>query len=197
MSRQAANGWLADCCLNDPARPLTHTLGYALRGLVEAHRHRPNPAVLQAAVKLAEPLTRCLRPDGFLAGRFAADWTPQGELELPHGGSADCSELVRSVRVDQRARVLRCGDSVRTRFVRRTVCLDPPTQRLRRRQGLVSVDGDYGRFEYLNWARSSSSTPTSASSKSRRIKLPRAGERGAAHWPLHKRGRSEPTHWGL
>ena len=38
----APNGWLADCCLSDATRPLTHTLGYALRGIIEAWRFHVN-----------------------------------------------------------------------------------------------------------------------------------------------------------
>ncbi len=38
LARQRANGWIDDCCLSDVAHPLTHTLGYALRGIIEAWR---------------------------------------------------------------------------------------------------------------------------------------------------------------
>ncbi|MGH8596922.1 MAG: hypothetical protein ACREXT_09725, partial [Gammaproteobacteria bacterium] len=33
LTHQRPNGWLANCCLDNPAAPLTHTLGYALRGI--------------------------------------------------------------------------------------------------------------------------------------------------------------------
>jgi hypothetical protein len=152
ISRQASNGWLADCCLTDPARPLTHTLGYALRGLIEAHRHRPSEAVLQAALRLAEPLARCLRSDGFLAGRFAADWTPQASWSCLTGAvqiAACWFDLFEWT--NQRAlfdAALRANS-----FVRRTVCLDPEQHDVYGGvKGSYPVDGDYGRFEYLNWA---------------------------------------------
>jgi len=38
LTRQQSNGWFADCCLGDPRRPLTHTIGYPLRGLLEMYR---------------------------------------------------------------------------------------------------------------------------------------------------------------
>ena len=37
LTKQRVNGWFADCCLNDPTRPLTHTIGYALRGVIEGY----------------------------------------------------------------------------------------------------------------------------------------------------------------
>ena len=33
LTHQLANGWMERCCLMDPTEPLTHTLGYALRGI--------------------------------------------------------------------------------------------------------------------------------------------------------------------
>lgn len=152
MSHQATNGWLAECCLTDPARPLTHTLGYALRGLVEAHRHRPSEAVLQAALRLAEPLTRSLRADGFLAGRFAADWTPQVSWSCLTGAvqiAASWFDLFEWT--NERAffdAAIRANS-----FVRRTVSLDATQRNVYGGvKGSYPVDGDYGRFEYLNWA---------------------------------------------
>jgi uncharacterized protein YyaL (SSP411 family) len=38
------------------------------------------------------------------------------------------------------------------RFVRRTVRLDGPAQTRGGVKGSFPVDGDYGRYEYLNWA---------------------------------------------
>ena len=38
LSKQRSNGWFDSNCLDNPLLPLTHTIGYALRGLLEAHR---------------------------------------------------------------------------------------------------------------------------------------------------------------
>ena len=35
LTRQHENGWMEGCCLESGSSPLTHTLGYALRGIVE------------------------------------------------------------------------------------------------------------------------------------------------------------------
>src|SRR5579883_1558797 len=32
LKSQRDNGWFENCCLSDPGRPLTHTIGYVLRG---------------------------------------------------------------------------------------------------------------------------------------------------------------------
>ena len=41
LSCQKDNGWFDKCCILDVRNPLTHTLGYALRGVLEAHQIQP------------------------------------------------------------------------------------------------------------------------------------------------------------
>ncbi len=38
LTKQHDNGWFGDNCLTDPTHPLTHTIGYVLRGVVEAYQ---------------------------------------------------------------------------------------------------------------------------------------------------------------
>ena len=56
LSRQQANGWFDDCCLDDNTKPLTHTIGYVLRGLVEAYRYTQEPDLLVSACRTADSL---------------------------------------------------------------------------------------------------------------------------------------------
>ena len=153
MSKQQANGWLAECCLTDPQRPLTHTLGYALRGFVEAQRHRPSDATLGAALKLAEALaTRGLREDGFLPGRFAADWTPQAHWSCLTGAVQIAASWLDLYEWTGKKPLLDAAKRANA-FVRRTIAMDPQQEHSYGGvKGSYPVDGDYGRFEYLNWA---------------------------------------------
>src|SRR4029079_17489083 len=56
LTHQHANGWIAKCCLSNVSSPLTHTLGYALRGIIEAYRHTPDQSLLAAARRTADGL---------------------------------------------------------------------------------------------------------------------------------------------
>ena len=78
---QTANGWLERCCLVSPGFPLTHTLGYALRGFVEAYRFSREGQWLEVARKTADGLLGALGPDGFLPAGFAM--AKQRHLVLP------------------------------------------------------------------------------------------------------------------
>jgi hypothetical protein len=51
LGKQRANGWFASNCLDNPLLPLSHTIGYVLRGLLEAHRFAARADLLDAAAR--------------------------------------------------------------------------------------------------------------------------------------------------
>lgn len=73
---QAANGWFAENCLTIPSRPLTHTIGYTLQGLLEVAALAGREDILAAVERGFAPVLAALEPNGYLAGRFGADWRP-------------------------------------------------------------------------------------------------------------------------
>lgn len=147
----ASNGWFANCCLSDPLRPLTHTLGYALRGVIEAYRFDPQPDFLAAAQRAAQGLLSALRPDGFLPGRLAADWSAVDDWACLTGTAqvAICWLLLHQITDDN------CyldGAQRANSYVRRTMRLDACEEQRGAVKGSFPVCGDYGRYEYLSWA---------------------------------------------
>ena len=146
-----ANGWFARCCLTDPSRPLTHTLGYALRGVLEAHRFNNDPAFLEAAQRTARGLMGAMHDDGFLPGQLSADWSAAADWACLTGTAqvAHCWLLLYELTGEED--FLHAGN-VACSFVRRTVHLDGPLDRRGGVKGSFPVDGKYGRFEYLSWA---------------------------------------------
>lgn len=76
LTKQLPNGWFTDNCLDDPSRPLTHTIGYAMRGVLEAYLYARDIRYLDAVRRAAEGTLSALRADGGLPGRLDATWTP-------------------------------------------------------------------------------------------------------------------------
>ena len=76
LTKQRANGWMESCCLSNPLSPLTHTLGYALRGILEAWRFSQIDDFLAAGRRLGDGLATAQRPDGSLPGELKSDWSP-------------------------------------------------------------------------------------------------------------------------
>jgi hypothetical protein len=147
----APNGWLPHCCLTDKARPLTHTLGYALRGVIEAHRFEPHADLLEAADRTAHGLLGALRSDGFLPGRLASDWSAAADWACLTGTAqvAHCWLLLHQLTGE--SHYLQGALQANT-YVRRTVRLDGPPAQRGAVKGSFPVNGQYGPFEYLNWA---------------------------------------------
>jgi hypothetical protein len=151
LSRQRTNGWFENCCLNDPSRPLTHTIGYALRGVLEAYRAARDPALLSAAQLAAEGAMTALGPDGFLPGRLDAHWRGSvhwacltGSVQIAH-----CWLMLYQETGDQR-----CRDAAyaANQYVRRTVATEGMPGVRGGVKGSFPVDGQYGTYQYLNWA---------------------------------------------
>ncbi len=151
ISQMRPNGWLDQCCLDNPTAPLTHTLGYALRGMVEAYRFTQHADLLTHCQRTADGALSALRSDGFLPGRVDANWRGTvswtcltGSLQI-----AICWLLLYQFTGDERYRHAGCDVN---RFVRRTLHVDGSPDVRGGIKGSFPVSGDYGKFEYLAWA---------------------------------------------
>jgi hypothetical protein len=151
ITRQRPNGWIGDCCLDEPQRPLTHTLGYALRGFLEVHRITEAPDVLAAALRTADGLLSTLGPDGRLPGRLRSDWTP-GVRWACLTGIAQIAACWLILAERTGAPRYAAAASAANRYVRSTVRVDGPVDLRGGVKGAMPVDGDYFRYAYPNWA---------------------------------------------
>lgn len=151
LTRQQANGWFASNCLSDPDRPLTHTIGYVLRGVIEGHLLSGRADLLAAAVRTADSLIGRIDGEGYLAGRLDRDFKPAVDFVCLTGSVQIAHCLFLLYRLTGNANYLAAGRRA-TRYVRRTISIDGPLETRGGVKGSFPVDGDYGRWEYLNWA---------------------------------------------
>ncbi len=151
ITKQHPNGWFDCCCLVRPDAPLTHTLGYVLRGLTEIFLYTREDDVLAAALLTADALSSRVEPDGFLAGRLNEEWDGSVEWACVTGSAQIAHSLL-----------LLFGETGRTpyrdaafallRYARRTVHIEGPVGIRGGVKGSFPVDGGYGTYEFLNWA---------------------------------------------
>jgi len=151
IGKQQANGWVADCCLTLPDMPLTHTLGYYLRGLLEAFEYFQDERYLAATRRTAVGLLGALRPDGWLPGRLASDWSAAVDWVCLTGSVQIAHTWLRLYQLTGEEHYLRAG-RLANGFVRRTVLIEGPEQAAGGVQGSYPISGLYGQWEYLNWA---------------------------------------------
>lgn len=151
LTQQRPNGWFANCCLTDNTIPLTHTLGYALRGILEAYRFTGNEKYLSAARKTADGLLIALRPDGFLPGRFSSDWKPAERWACLTGIVQVSYCWLMIYRATGEASYKEAARKANS-FVRKTQDVDGRLEIRGAIKGSFPVNGGYGTNEYLNWA---------------------------------------------
>jgi uncharacterized protein YyaL (SSP411 family) len=152
LSRQATNGWFADCCLTDAKRPLLHTLAYTIRGLFEIGILTGRDDFVSAARRAADAVLQRMEPNGFLPARWDANW---------HGVSwssclTGCAQIsIVWSKLHRIAPEAGYGEAVRrvNRFLMGThdIFSDDPTIH-GALAGSWPTHGPYGQFMVLNWA---------------------------------------------
>jgi hypothetical protein len=151
LTKQKPNGWIADCCLDDPSRPLTHTLGYALRGYLEGYRFSKDKAILAASIKTADGLLSALQGDGFLPGRLLPDWRGAVKWSCLTGEVQIAYCWLMLWRYTGEAKYKEAALKANA-YVRRTMKVDGPEDLRGGVKGSFPVYGDYGHNQLLNWA---------------------------------------------
>ena len=151
LTKQQPNGWFSDNCLDDATRPLTHTIGYALRGVIEAYLFSLEPRYLEASRRCADGALSAMLPNGSLPGRLASDWSAGASWVCLTGLAqiAHCWLLLHRETGDVR---FRDAAYRANQFLRRTIRVAGDPNTVGGVKGSFPVSGGYGRFEYLNWA---------------------------------------------
>jgi len=130
---------------------LTHTIGYALRGVLEAYRLSQDEAFLNEGVRTADVLIHCVKSDGFLGGRFDSHWRSVDDWVCLTGSVqiAYCWFLLFGWTGD--TRYFDAGRKVNS-YVRRAITIEGEPDLVGGVRGSFLISGAYGKYEYLNWA---------------------------------------------
>jgi hypothetical protein len=151
ISKQLPNGWFGSNCLTDPERPLTHTIGYVLRGVLEGHLLSGRADLLQAAVTTGISLVEAIGADGHLAGRLDRNFRAGGDFVCLTGSVQIAHCLFLLYRLTGQQAFLAAGRRL-TAYVRRSVRFEGDAGMVGGIKGSFPVDGEYGQWQYLNWA---------------------------------------------
>lgn len=151
LTHQISNGWVNRCCLLDFSAPLTHTLGYFLRGLIEAYQFTSENRYLEAACRTADGLEGALLQNGFLPGKLRSNWKPASNWACLTGTVQTATCWLLLYKATGRASYLTAAHRAND-YVRRTIRFvgDPNIDGAVK--GSFPIDGDYLRFQYPNWA---------------------------------------------
>ncbi len=149
---QTSNGWLPRCCLTDPERPLLHTLAYAVRGLLEGGRVLGDSDLVRSAQRAAMALAAAVRADGWMPGRYRADWSAAVRWSCLTGQAQMANNWIRLAQITSDSTWLEPVPTVLS-FLKRTQNRRSGDPGVRGGiKGAWPVFGDYGTYQVLNWA---------------------------------------------
>lgn len=152
LTRQVDNGWFEECCLDDNQRPLLHTIAYTMEGLLEGGVLLDEPRFIEAARLAADALLQRRRSDGSLAGRFNREWTPSARWSCLTGDAQTAIAWLRLHELTGEARYRQAAQAL-NRYLASTQDLESPDPGIRGGvKGSQPIWGEYGSYEYLNWA---------------------------------------------
>lgn len=152
LSQQTASGWFASNAFVPGRAPFTHTIAYAIRGLLESGLWLGDGVYLQAAERAARPLMQAQHQDGGLAGTYRDGWLPAARYCCLTGVAQMAINWLRLAQVTgdvgfQQAAQRGIG------YLKGTQRLDDPAPQVRGGiAGSYPIWGAYSRFEFPNWA---------------------------------------------
>ncbi len=151
-TQQTPSGWFATNAFVPERQPFTHTIAYAIRGLLEVGVLLDESAYLNAAEAAARGLMAVQREDGWLAGTYGDGWTPQARYACVTGVAQMALCWLRLTQIT--------GDESYRQAARRAIAFVKRTQRVDDEDAVVRgaipgsapIWGAYSRFEFPNWA---------------------------------------------
>lgn len=152
LAQQAPSGWLRANAFTAGAAPFTHTIAYALRGLLESAVLLGDEPMFAAAEKAARALASRQRADGWLAGTYSDEWRPASRYCCLTGLAQMClvwQRLGQILGSDEFAGSVRVGLGYLKRCQRITGRGTPDDGGI---AGSAPIWGRYSMFEFPNWA---------------------------------------------
>jgi hypothetical protein len=152
ISRAHPNAWLDDNCLDQNERPLTHTIAYSVRGILEVGAILRENEYIDFAGRMARAVAKTQRADGALPGRLDRDWRPAVRWSCLTGNAQMAINWLRLVSIG--------GDGDFAEAARRANRFNMSVQSLDSRnlgicggiKGSFPIDGGYMAHRYPNWA---------------------------------------------
>lgn len=152
VSQQTACGWYRNNAFSTGAHPYTHTIAYAIRGLLESGVLLGEERYLHSALVAASGIAAKQREDGWLAGTYADGWMPMAAYSCVTGVAQMCLNWMRLAQ-ETSQNALRDNARRGIEYVKSTQRLDEPFDAARGGiPGSHPIWGAYSRFEYPNWA---------------------------------------------
>ncbi len=152
VGRQHPNGWFPDCCLEDPERPLLHTIAYSMQGLIGIGKLAGRRDLIDAAARTADSLLSLMDGDGFIPGTIRSDFTGAADWCCLTGTAQTSIVWSELERITANGKYGEAAEKA-NRYLMARHDIDNPDLSVRGGMaGSWPVSGAYGQYLILNWA---------------------------------------------
>ncbi len=151
LGQQHDNGWFPHNCLSDDRQPYTHTIAYAMRGVMEIGAALGNERYVAAARRIGDAMLAAQPDSGRLPGRFDKDWRPTVRWSCLTGIAQLAINWARLYEITAEDRY-RQGTRRANAFLKSTQKLAGDPDELGGIKGSHPIDGLYHPWQYPNWA---------------------------------------------
>jgi len=152
FSVSEATGWYGTNAFEPSRSPFTHTIAYAMRGLLEGGILADEPRFIDSAARAAKALLHSQREDGWIAGEFDDDWRPIGGYTCLTGIAQIGLNWQRLQHIGVPGDWQDGIDRAIVFLERHHHILGDGSPRDGGLAGSYPIWGRYSRFEYPNWA---------------------------------------------
>jgi uncharacterized protein YyaL (SSP411 family) len=153
LSRQLKNGWFDSCGFTRPGHeaPYTHTIAYAIRGVLETGQALRRERFVEAAKRSADALLPLIKSNGSYAARYDRDWKPRGADSCLTGNAQLALVFLRLYEMTRKIDYLEAGKAL-NHFLCTRQRLTGPCAIRGAVAGSYPIWGRYQRFAFPNWA---------------------------------------------
>ncbi len=151
LTQQRASGWFTANAFTRDRDPFTHTIAYAIRGLLEGGLLLDDDRFVAAATRAARALAEAQAEDGSLAGTFGDGWRPTARYCCLTGLAQMAINWLRLAEAAGEGELVASARRA-IGYLKRCHRRTGPPEVAGGVAGSTPIWGGYSRFEYPNWA---------------------------------------------
>ena len=152
ITMQYPNGWFKNNCLSNHKRPLTHTIAYATRGILESGLILKDDFLIERAKITADKLLEIQMDDGSLVGCYNFKWQPVVNWRCLTGIAQISIIWLKLYKLFGNKKYL-LGAHKANNFLKTTQNVLSKNPGIRGGiKGSHPIWGTYSPYEFLNWA---------------------------------------------
>ncbi len=151
LSKQAANYWFSENAFTPFDSPFTHTIAYALEGILESGVYLGEDAYIKATLDSAQTLLRCLASGDFFKGTYDSQWNSRAHYSCLTGNAQISIIFLRCYQLTQMAGYRDAAKRL-NEFLKKKQWVDGNKNIYGAIAGSCPIHGEYMPFSFPNWA---------------------------------------------